>query len=104
MVIAQFSQQEYLMSQSWFSQRSIEWNHRGITFIDGQTDPTKTGRKIVGHLSLVEGASEPLVGILGHPTRDGYLAICSRWCQAGVLPIGYQGWTSHYEDATEISH
>lgn len=79
-----------IMEHPRYSQRTVEWGHWGITFMDVQPDSSKNFGMIVGHLPFGVGACGPCDGTLGSPLRAHYVAICEEWVKRGVLPNGLQ--------------
>ena len=78
-----------------YSERTVEWGHWGITFMDQQPDPSKNYGVIVGHLPFGVGNAGPCDGTLGSPTRERYKAICRAWCESRQIPEGFVPQTSH---------
>lgn len=76
------------MEHPRYTQRTVEWGHWGITFMNPQTDRSKNFGKIVGHLSFGVGARGPVDGTSGSPERRHYQKICDAWVSEGTLPGG----------------
>ena len=66
-----------------YTQRTVEWGHWGITFLDVQPDRTKNYGVIVASLGFAVGSRGP---IDAGPVRAEYKRICEAWCSDGSLP------------------
>lgn len=69
-----------------YTQRTVEWGHWGITFMNPQPDRTKNFGVIVGNLQFpVANGAGPQDGLIGSPQRQHYKDVCQRWIDDGVL-------------------
>lgn len=70
-----------------YSERTVEWGHWRITFMDVQADRSKNFGEIVGSISFpVANGCGPQDGLAGSPVRQRYQAMCDAWCRDGMLP------------------
>lgn len=66
-----------------YTQRTVEWGHWGITFMEPQPDRSKNYGVIVGTVSFGVGTRGP---VDAGQYRDLYRLMCSAWVDHGVLP------------------
>lgn len=71
------------------TQRTVQWGHWGITFMDPQPDHTKNYGAIVGTVSFGVGSRGPIDGTLGSPMRQKYLDMCAAWIKDRAIPEGF---------------
>lgn len=69
-----------------YSQRTVEWGHWGITFMDVQRDRSKNFGAITAFLPFPVGNAGPIDGHTGSAARQSYKQMCDRWMADGVLP------------------
>lgn len=79
--------------------RFVEWGHWGISFWLGEREEhpdleerrrqRRAGERIAfAFLPFGVGATGPVDGCIGSPTRERYRAICRAWTTDGELPEG----------------
>lgn len=67
-----------------YEQRTVEWGHWGITFMNPQPDRSKNFGEIVGQINFPVGTRGPV----DLPKRDEYREMCRAWVEEGVSPAG----------------
>lgn len=72
-----------MMDHPRYHQRTVEWGHWGITFMDIQADKTKNYGKIVGIISFAVGTRGP---IDAGDIRQVYRNMCDVWVKGGIIP------------------
>jgi hypothetical protein len=70
-----------------YTQRTVEWGHWGITFMEPQPDRSKNFGVIAGQVGFGVGACGPVDGCLGSLLRRSYQDMCEAWISRGVLPL-----------------
>ena len=73
-----------------YTQRTVEWGHWGITFMDPQTDRSKNFGEIVGTVFFPVGTRGPCDGTVGSLQRHQYRDICAAWVSDRAIPDGFQ--------------
>ena len=74
------------MPMPYHTQRTVEWGHWGITFMEPQPDKTRNYGLIVARVDFACGTRGPIDGTLGSPTRQQYRDMCREWMASGTLP------------------
>lgn len=67
---------------SRYENRTVEWGHWGITFMEVQPDQTKNYGAIIGHVSFPVGTRGPC----DLPRRAEYKEMCRAWVEDGARP------------------
>lgn len=67
-----------------YTERTIEWGHWGITFMDPQPDRSRNYGVIAGTVSFPAGPRGPVDG-----DRAFYRAMCDAWISDRVVPSGF---------------
>ena len=75
------------MDHPRYVQRTVEWGHWGITFMDIQPDRTKNFGNIIGTIHFAVSTRGP---IDAGEVRQSYLNMCSDWINNGILPNNIQ--------------
>ena len=76
------------MDHPRYTQRTVQWGHCGITFMDIQPDRTKNFGTILGTVcfAVVNGCGPQDAGKIRQVYRD----MCSKWIDDGILPDNIQ--------------
>jgi len=72
-----------MMDHPRYYQRTVEWGHWGITFMDIQPDKTKNFGNIIGTVSFAVGTRGP---IDAGNIRQTYRNMCEAWIKDGIKP------------------
>lgn len=67
-----------------YTQRTVQWGHWGITFMNTQPDRTKNFGAIVGNIYFPVGVCGPA----DLPRKNEYLEMCRAWVEDGKEPDG----------------
>jgi hypothetical protein len=73
-----------MMDHVRYHQRTVQWGHWGITFMDIQPDTAKNFGKIVGTVHFAVGTRGP---IDAGDVRQTYRDMCEAWISSGVEPV-----------------
>ena len=76
-----------MMDHPRYHQRTVEWGHWGITFMDIQQDKTKNFGEIIGTVCFAVSTRGP---IDAGDVRQKYRDMCSQWINDGILPANIQ--------------
>lgn len=76
-----------MMDHPRYHQRTVQWGHWGITFMDIQPDIAKNFGTIVGIVCFAVSTRGP---IDAGPVRKIYQDMCSNWINNGILPENIQ--------------
>lgn len=69
---------------AYHEQRTVEWGHWGITFMDPNPDRTQNFGRIQGQVSFPIGTRGPIDG-----DKNKYRAMCDAWISNRVIPAGF---------------
>lgn len=75
------------MDHPRYSQRTVEWGHWGITFMDPQSDSSKNFGAIAGYVPFAVGLRGP---VDAGPVRETYRAMCAAWVAERAIPAGFE--------------
>jgi hypothetical protein len=70
---------------SRYHDRTVQWGHWGITFMDPQPDRTKNFGVIAGHISFPIGTRGPC----DMDSRMIYRQMCTAWIDRREIPKGF---------------
>lgn len=72
-----------MMDHPRYHQRTVQWGHWGITFMDVQADKTKNFGEIVGTVAFAVSTRGP---IDAGDIRQVYRNMCKAWITDGTIP------------------